>query len=217
MQQIGEGLNEGARQADIDIVGGETATLSGLITGLDLAGTCLGIQDRKKIITGESIVPDDVIVGIPSSGVHSNGLTLARRIVEDCGGYDQKLPTGRTIGEELLVPTRIYREVLQITKRDEIHGMCHVTGGGLRNFTRLSSFGFDLTDPIAPQPIFSWLQERGQVPAEEMYRTFNMGMGYAFIAPEASVPGIRKFCPDAKVVGTISACSGVRIKGIAVR
>ena len=216
MEQIGIGLNEGARLANIDIVGGETATLSGLIHGVDLAGTCLGVQDKARIITGTSIIPGDRIIGIPSSGVHSNGLTLARKIVEDHGGYDQKLPNGRTIGEELLVPTRIYHEVLAVTRHFGIHGMCHVTGGGLRNFTRLTRYGFDFSDPIAPPGIFRWLQENGNVSQEEMYRTFNMGMGYAFIAPEESVAGVRKFYPDAKVVGTITDEPVVRIQGIAV-
>jgi phosphoribosylformylglycinamidine cyclo-ligase len=216
MEQIGVGLNEGARQANIDIVGGETATLSGLIHGVDLAGTCLGVQDKARIITGAAIIPGDRIIGIPSSGVHSNGLTLARKIVEDHGGYDRKLPDGRTLGEELLVPTRIYHKVLEVTRDSEIHGMCHVTGGGLRNFTRLTRYGFDFSAPIPPPGIFRWLQENGNVSQEEMYRTFNMGMGYAFIAPEESVSGVRKFYPDAKVVGTVTDEPGVRIQGITV-
>ncbi|MDD1674273.1 MAG: phosphoribosylformylglycinamidine cyclo-ligase [Methanomicrobiales archaeon] len=216
MEQIGIGLNEGARQANIDIVGGETATLSGLIHGVDLAGTCLGVQDKARIITGASIVPGDRIIGIPSSGVHSNGLTLARKIVENHGGYAQPLAGGRTIGEELLVPTRIYHEVLGVTRDSEIHGMCHVTGGGLRNFTRLSGYGFDFSHPIPPPEIFRWLQENGNVDPEEMYRTFNMGMGYAFIAPEESVPEVKKFYPDAHVVGTITHEPGVRLLGIPV-
>ena len=91
MAQIGTGLNEGAKLANIDIVGGETATLRGLVNGLDLAGTCLGIQDRNKVVNGETIQPGDLIVGIPSSGVHSNGLTLARKVAEEHGGYEAKL------------------------------------------------------------------------------------------------------------------------------
>jgi phosphoribosylformylglycinamidine cyclo-ligase len=217
MRQIGEGLNAGAQQANIDIVGGETATLSGLIHGVDLAGTCLGIQEKARVISGSAIIPGDRIIGVPSSGIHSNGLTLARRIAEDHGGYGQELPGGRTVGEELLVPTRIYHEALQVTKEVEIHGMCHVTGGGLRNFTRLTDYGFDFSDPIPPPELFRWLQEKGRVAMEEMYRTFNMGMGYAFIAPPGSVQGIRSVFQDARVVGTITREPGVQIKGTAIR
>ncbi|HZD42987.1 MAG TPA: phosphoribosylformylglycinamidine cyclo-ligase [Methanomicrobiales archaeon] len=213
MSQIGEGLNAGAKQANINIVGGETATLKGLINGLDLAGTCLGVQQRSKVITGESIVPGDQIIGVPSSGIHSNGLTLARRIVEDCGDYGERLPGGRTVGEDLLTPTRIYSRVLEVTETVPVHGMCHVTGGGLRNFSRLTKFGFSFTHPLEPQPIFRYLQEKGSVSTEELYLTFNMGMGFAFIAPPSSVSGILTVYPDARVVGTITGEKGIYLKG----
>ncbi|RPJ54263.1 MAG: phosphoribosylformylglycinamidine cyclo-ligase [Methanobacteriota archaeon] len=216
MAQIGEGLNEGARQANINIVGGETAQLKGLINGLDLAGTCLGIQHKDRVVTGRSIVPGDLIVGVPSSGVHSNGLTLARRIVEDCADYREKLPSGKTIGEELLTPTRIYREALAVAAGTTVHGMCHVTGGGLLNFTRLTRYGFDFSDPIHPPEIFRWLERTGNVAVDEMYRTFNMGMGYAFVIPESGVDTVLRIHPDASVVGTIVEESGVRLEGIEV-
>ncbi|MCK9278313.1 MAG: phosphoribosylformylglycinamidine cyclo-ligase, partial [Methanoculleus sp.] len=148
MAQIGRGLNEGARLANMNIVGGETATLRGLVNGLDLAGTCLGVQKKEKIVTGEGIIPGDRIVGVPSSGVHSNGLTLARRVVEEYASYDTLLSNGRTLGEELLMPTRIYHEVLRVTEACTVHGMCHITGGGLLNFKRLSGYGFSVTDPL---------------------------------------------------------------------
>jgi phosphoribosylformylglycinamidine cyclo-ligase len=217
MSQIGEGLNAGAKMANINIVGGETATLKGLITGLDLAGTCLGVQEKGRVILGKGIRPGDLIIGVPSSGIHSNGLTLARRIVEDCADYDEKISGGRPVGEDLLTPTRIYSETLKVTGQVAVHGMCHVTGGGLRNFTRLTEYGFEFTDPLEPQAIFSWLQETGSVPSEEMYLTFNMGMGYAFIAPEESVAGIQKVYPDAKVVGTCVESPGVKIEGKEIR
>lgn len=214
MKELGIGLNEGARQSNINIVGGETATLKGLVNGLDLAGTCLGIQRKEKIITGEAIKSGDLIFGIPSSGIHSNGLTLARKIVEEYSGYDDLMPWGLTIGEELLIPTRIYNEVLNVTASAEVHGMCHITGGGLLNLNRLGSHGFDIIDPLKPQPIFEWVSETGEVTDEEMYRTFNMGMGYVFIAPESSKSSILKYAPDAKVVGEISENTGVRINGM---
>ena len=217
MAQIGVGLNEGARQANMNIVGGETATLKGLVNGLDLAGTCLGVQKKEKVVTGETIVPGDVIVGVPSSGIHSNGLTLARRVVEDCASYETKLENGKTLGQELLTPTRIYAEVLRVTEACAIHGMCHVTGGGLLNFERLTGYGFSFTAPLEVPEIFRWLQENGSIGTVEMYRTFNMGMGYAFVAPETSVAAIQKIVPDARVVGTVTAEPGVRLKGIEIK
>jgi len=216
MKEVGVGLNEGARLSNINIIGGETATLSGLVNGLDLAGTCLGIQRKENIITGETIRSGDLIFGVPSSGIHSNGLTLARKIVEEYTNYDEKMPWGLTIGEELLIPTRIYSEVLNVTGSSEVHGMCHITGGGLLNLKRLGNHGFNITDPLKPQPVFEWIAEAGQVTEEEMYRTFNMGMGYVFIAPESSKGNIQKFAPDARVIGEISGKTGVSLDGIVI-
>jgi phosphoribosylformylglycinamidine cyclo-ligase len=213
MDQIGIGLNEGARQANINVVGGETATLKGLIKGLDLAGTCLGIQLKDRVITGEKIRPGDVVMGVPSNGIHSNGLTLARRIVEDSGGYEKCLSGGISLGEELLRPTRIYHESLKVCAACTVHGMAHITGGGLLNFLRLTTYGFDFTDPLPIPAIFRYLQEQGNVSREEMFRTFNMGMGYAFIVPEESVHTVMGLVPDARVVGGCVNSPGVWIEG----
>ncbi|PKL65861.1 MAG: phosphoribosylformylglycinamidine cyclo-ligase [Methanomicrobiales archaeon HGW-Methanomicrobiales-3] len=203
MAQIGIGLNEGARQANIDIVGGETASLRGLVNGLDLAGACLGMQKKEKLITGEKIAPGDVIVGVPSTGVHSNGLSLARRVVEKYADYDTKLKSKKTLGAELLTPTRIYSEVLKVTAKCTVHGMCHVTGGGLLNFKRLSGYGFVIDNPIKPPEIFGWMQKAGDLSDEEMYRTFNMGMGYAYVVPKKSAACVTKMVPGAQVVGKV--------------
>ncbi|HJJ29645.1 MAG TPA: phosphoribosylformylglycinamidine cyclo-ligase, partial [Methanocorpusculum sp.] len=148
MIQIGIGLNEGARLSNLNIVGGETATLKGMINGLDLAGTCLGVQDKDKVVTGEKVAPGDIIIGVASTGVHSNGYTLARKVAEENGGYATVLPSGRTVGEALLTPTRIYSEVLDVCSKAVVHGMCHVTGGGLLNFLRISNYGFAIEDPL---------------------------------------------------------------------
>ncbi|MDO9033722.1 MAG: phosphoribosylformylglycinamidine cyclo-ligase, partial [Methanoregula sp.] len=203
MAQIGIGLNEGAKLANIDIVGGETASLRGLVNGLDLAGTCLGMQKKDKIISGEKIRPGDVIMGIQSTGVHSNGLSLARSVVEKHAGYDKKMKNGRTFGEELLIPTRIYHESLKVTAACSVHGMCHVTGGGLLNFNRLSDYGFRFDNPITPPQIFSWIQKAGDISAAEMYRTFNMGMGFAYVLPKKSVACVQKMVKGAQVVGEV--------------
>jgi len=211
------GLNEGARQANVSVVGGETATLKGLVNGLDLAGTCLGIQEWDRVISGEEIVPGDTIIGVPSSGIHSNGLSLARSIVESLDAWDERLSTGRTIARELLVPTRIYHEALVVTAETEIHGMCHITGGGLLNFRRLSQHGFDITDPLSPHEIFTWIGEMGGIGLVEMYRTFNMGMGYAYIAPEDSVDIVLARVEGSRIVGKVSEEPGVRLEGTTIR
>ncbi|MGA2120703.1 MAG: phosphoribosylformylglycinamidine cyclo-ligase [Methanoregula sp.] len=203
MAQIGIGLNEGAKQANIDIVGGETASLKGLVNGLDLAGTCLGMQKKDKIIAGERIKPGDKIIGVLSTGVHSNGLSLARRIVEKYAGYGKKFKGKKTFGEELLTPTRIYHESLKVTASCTVHGMCHITGGGLLNFNRLSKYGFRFDTPITPPDIFSWIQKAGDISLVEMYRTFNMGMGYAYIVPKGSVACVLKMVKEAQVVGEV--------------
>ncbi len=213
MEQVGMGLNEGARQANMTVIGGETATLKGMVTGLDVAGTCLGIQKRDAIITGETIIAGDVIVGVPSSGIHSNGLTLARELVDSYAGYDQEMPWGTTLGEELLTPTRIYAGVLEVTSACDVHGMCHITGGGLLNLKRLGDWGYEITDPLIPQPIYPWMQSMGDVDEAEMYRTFNMGMGYVFIVPEESVPAVLKIFTDARPVGRVTDTPGVFLHG----
>jgi len=214
MRQIGVGLNEGARQANMNIIGGETATLKGLVTGLDLAGTCLGAQKKADVVTGDEIVAGDLIVGVPSTGAHSNGYTLARKVALENGGFDVVLPSGRTVGEALLTPTRIYRESLAAAAACEVHGMCHVTGGGLLNFTRLSPLGFDVTDPLPVPEILAWTQEMGGLSVSEMYRTFNMGMGYAFVAPEESLPALQRAVPDAQVCGEVVKESGAYLRGV---
>ena len=216
MAQIGTGLNEGARQANIDIVGGETASLRGLVTGLDLAGTCLGMQKKDKIITGSSIQSGDKIIGVPSTGIHSNGLSLARAVVEKYADYEEQLGNGRTLGEELLTPTRIYHESLKVASACTVHGMCHITGGGLLNFKRLSSYGFMVDTPITPPEIFSWIQKTGDISTVEMYRTFNMGMGYAYVVPESSVACVRKFVKGAHVVGEVVKEPGAWLRDIEI-
>ena len=217
MAEIGEGLNRGAEIANINIVGGETATLKGLVVGLDLAGTCLGVQERGRIVTGEAIVPGDYLVGVPSSGIHSNGLSLVRRIVDLYGDLSEMLPGGRSLGEELLTPTRIYTEALEVTASAEVHGMCHITGGGVLNLRRLKGgVGFLIHTPLRPQPIFSWIERTGGIEFAELYRTFNMGMGYVYVVPEASLAAVLATVPDARVVGEVIDGPGVWVEGIEI-
>ena len=213
MVQIGVGLNEGARLANLNIVGGETATLKGMVNGLDLAGTCLGVQNRDAVVTGEKVAVGDVIVGVPSTGVHSNGYTLARKVAEENGGYATVLPSGRTVGEALLTPTRIYSEVLDVCRQVEVHGMCHVTGGGLLNFLRISDLGFSIEDPLEVPEILQWIAEKGQLSENELYRTFNMGMGFAFIVAPENAEKLISLIPGAKAVGHVLEEHKVLLRG----
>ncbi|HJJ47455.1 MAG TPA: phosphoribosylformylglycinamidine cyclo-ligase [Methanocorpusculum sp.] len=213
MIQIGIGLNEGAKLANLNIVGGETATLKGMINGLDLAGTCLGVQEKSKVVTGEEVKPGDIIVGVASSGVHSNGYTLARKVAEENGGYGAKLPSGRTVGDVLLTPTRIYSEVLDVCDKVHVHGMCHVTGGGLLNFLRITNYGFSFDSPMEVPEILQWIADKGQLEANELYRTFNMGMGFAFIVAPQDADRIVKLVKGAKVVGKVIPEHKVLLKG----
>jgi phosphoribosylformylglycinamidine cyclo-ligase len=209
--QIAVGLERGAEISNISIVGGETASLPEIIRGFDLAGTCIGMIRKKDVITGERIEKGDMIVGLPSSGLHSNGYSLARKIVEESNyTYFDRMPySKRTIGEELLEPTRIYMEALEVIRKADVHGMAHITGSGLLKLHRISGFGFEIDDPIEPQPIFRFLQEEGGVAEDEMYRTFNMGMGWVFVLPEDDVDEVLDMT-DGKLVGEITD-SGLRL------
>ncbi len=214
MAEIAKGLQEGCRMANISLVGGETATLPEIINGFDLAGTAIGYVEKGRIITGEQIRPGDVIFAIPSSGIHSNGLTLARKVVESAGmSYHDKFD-GKTIGEELLTPTRIYMEVLEVLKSCEVHGLAHITGSGLLKLKRLrKDVRYVVDDPLQPQKIFRFIQKLGEVDEDEMYRTFNMGMGFMIIAPEREVDRISEIC-DGKVVGRVEEGEGVYVQDL---
>lgn len=217
MRQIGEGLAKGAQISRMTIVGGETATLPDIINGFDLAGTCLGMVKKDRVITGERIAIGDAIVGIPSSGVHSNGYSLVRRIIKDAGySYHDPFPHNEdmTIGDELLIPTRIYMEILDALQEFEIHGFAHITGSGLMKLHRITKFGFDISDPLEPQPIFRFLQEEGEVEDIEMYKTFNMGMGFVAVIPKEEAKKAAKLM-GGKVVGEI-VDEGIRVKGLEI-
>jgi len=203
--EIGKGLEAGAKMSNMTIVGGEIAVLPEIVNGLDLAGTCLGMVDKKKIISGESIMPGDALIGLPSSGVHSNGYTLARKVFEKNGlGYKDKVEgLRRSIGLELLEPTTIYvRQVLRLIQKFEVHGMANITGGGLRNLIRLKKgIGFEIDDPMPPQPIFNVMRRLGGVSDQEMYQIFNMGMGFSLVVDEADARAVVRAAPGARIVG----------------
>lgn len=214
-EEIGKGLAKGAEISKISIVGGETATLPDIIKGFDLAGTCIGTVPKDKIITGEKIKEGDVIIGLHSSGIHSNGYSLVRKVIRESPyRYHDYCPynSRKTIGEDILEPTRIYMEVLDVLEKCEIHGLAHITGSGLLKLRRITNLGFDIDDPIKPPEIFNFIQELGGISDEEMYKTFNMGTGFMIICPESEsllVMGLT----GGKRIGKIVS-SGIRVKNM---
>ena len=184
-------IAEGCRQAGCALIGGETAEMPGMYTAgdYDLAGFCVGAVERDRVLTGAEIAPGDVILGLASSGVHSNGFSLVRRIVAERGwSLDEPLPVegGRTVAEALLAPTQIYvRQLLPLVQQGRIKGLAHITGGGLlENIPRVLSDNCHAmvdTGRWTVPSIFAMLQEGGNVAAAEMARTFNCGVGMAVI------------------------------------
>jgi phosphoribosylformylglycinamidine cyclo-ligase len=201
--QIGEGLKEGCKQAKVAMIGGETASLPEIINNFDLAGTGIGIVEAENIITGEKIVDGDILIGIESSGIHSNGLSLARKVFFDDNHFnvEDKLPNDpeTSVGEELLKPTIIYvNPIVELLKSDvEVHGLAHITGGGFTNLKRLKKgTGYIIETLPEPKPIFKAMHALG-VPLEELYRVFNMGIGFVVIVKsedaEKTINIIKKF------------------------
>jgi phosphoribosylformylglycinamidine cyclo-ligase len=218
VEQIAKGLAEGARQAGVAIVGGELAQIREMLRGVeegkgfDLVGTCVGVLHPQRIIVGQNIRRGDVIIGLASSGIHSNGLTLARRIFFDLAKWS---PTkfvpelNCAIGEELLKPTRIYiKPVLAVLERVSVKALVHITGGGFLNLLRVQTpCQFVLDNLPEPQPIFPLIQRLGQVPDAEMFTTFNMGVGFCLVvSPEdadKAVEILRANGERAQVIGTV--------------
>ncbi len=220
-RQIGIGLNAAAKMSNVSIIGGEVAVLPEVIKGFDLAGTCFGVVEKKKIVDGRSIRPGDVVIGLPSRGIHSNGLTLARRILRDAAltVFDPVGASDQRWGPTLLEPTAIYvKPVLRALRRGGVHGMAHITGGGVRNIVRLKpTVEFRITDPLEPPLVFRELQALGAIDASEMYQVFNMGMGFAMVAPEADASGIiaaLRPTVRARIVGDVQKGRGVTLPSL---
>jgi len=215
-EEIGIGLQKGAELSNMEIVGGEIAVLPEIVNGVDLSGTCLGYVEKDRIITGEKCQEGDLIIALRSSGIHSNGLTLARKIVEanNIGWNDKVSGLSKTIGEELLTPTEIYvKQVLEITRNYEVHGLVDITGGGLRNILRMrKGLQYVISDPVKPAPIFTKLQELGEVEDKEIYQTLNMSMGFTIIAPAYDAEQIAKKYQNAEIVGRVQKGDGVLLE-----
>ena len=217
-RQIGVGLDRGARMANVSIIGGEIAVLPEIVRHFDLAGTCVGFVKKKAIVDSRAVRRGDVIIGLPSTGIHSNGLTLARRILREANltVFDAVGGTPDAWGPTLLEPTAIYvKPVLRALREATIHGMAHITGGGLRNLVRLKGdVEFAMTEPLEPQAVFQDLQILSGIEDREMYQTFNMGMGFAIVCPEGDAKAVlRALRPDvkARIVGAVRKGRGVSV------
>jgi len=197
VEQIVKGVSDGCIQAGCALIGGETAEMPGFYPEdeYDLAGFAVGIADKDKLVTGERIKPKDILIGLASSGIHSNGYSLVRKIFninkEVLGEYGDVL--GKPLGEELLKPTRIYvKTILTLIKKYNIKGIAHITGGGfIENIPRMLPDGVKAvvhkgTWPV--HPVFRLIQEKGNVPEKDMYNTFNMGIGMVLAVPAEIAP-----------------------------
>ncbi|MBW7457819.1 phosphoribosylformylglycinamidine cyclo-ligase [Paenibacillus sepulcri] len=194
IEAIIKGISDGCLQSGCALIGGETAEMPGMYQGdeYDIAGFTVGIVDKKNIIDGSTIAAGDVVIGLASSGIHSNGFSLVRRLLLEKSGYslDQALPEldGQKLGDVILEPTRIYvKSALELIKRVKVKGMAHITGGGfIENIPRVLPQGVNVeveygSWPI--QPIFQLMQEKGNITNRDMFTTFNMGVGMIVVVP----------------------------------
>ncbi|WP_026959462.1 MULTISPECIES: phosphoribosylformylglycinamidine cyclo-ligase [Aliagarivorans] len=188
------GIGEGCEQSGCALIGGETAEMPGMYHGddYDMAGFCVGVVEKSEVIDGTKVSEGDALIALASSGPHSNGYSLVRKILEVSGADPQQAFGDSTLGETLLTPTKIYvKSVLELIKQCDVHALSHITGGGFwENIPRVLPEGAKaVVDESSWQwpEIFNWLQENGNVAREEMYRTFNCGVGMIIALPEADV------------------------------
>jgi phosphoribosylformylglycinamidine cyclo-ligase len=218
LQQLGAGLRRGAELAAVEIPGGELAVLPDLIRGhpsprgFDLVGFCIGLVELDAIVTGARIEPGDAVVGIPSSGIHSNGLTLARHVLTD---LEEELD-GVTVGDALLEPTTIYvRAVRELLAAEvEVRGLAHITGDGLLNLLRLEAqVGYRIDAPLPVPRLLELIAQRGDVEPAELYEVLNMGCGFCCVVPvsdaDAAVELLSRHHPGTAVIGRTTTAAGV--------
>ncbi|HEX5990847.1 MAG TPA: phosphoribosylformylglycinamidine cyclo-ligase [Solirubrobacterales bacterium] len=205
-EEIGVGLARGAEQAGIEIPGGELAQLGQLVRGVDVSGACFGTVALDAIVDGSAVEPGDVVIGLPSTGLHSNGYTLARSALADVELSDDRL--GRPLGDVLLEPTEIYvKPIVELLRSEvDVRGLAHITSGGTRNLLRLAAeVGYEIDEPLPVPPVFDLIQELGQVSDEEMQEVFNMGCGFCVVVPgrdeAAALELLRAHYPAAQRIG----------------
>jgi phosphoribosylformylglycinamidine cyclo-ligase len=218
VSELSKGLITGARVADIAIVGGETAVM-GNVEGFDLVSMGIGVVEKDRIVDGSSIGEGDRVIGVASSGLHSNGYTLARKVLLKRHSVDDHITElGTTLGAALLEPTLIYvKPVLEVLKKYDVHGVGHITGRSFAKLSRLVGgrpLGFALDEP-RPPPIFRLIQREGKLSDKEMYGTFNMGVGLCLCAPrseeEAVIRTFHKHGFKAFDFGSVGSGSGVTV------
>jgi phosphoribosylformylglycinamidine cyclo-ligase len=217
-RQIGIGLRQGAELAGIEIPGGEIAQVGEIVSGWELGGSAIGIVALDEIVTGERIEPGDPVIGLPSSGLHSNGYTLARRALVDLSFDDQRL--GRPLSEVLLEPTEIYvRAVLELLRSGhDVRGLVHITGDGLNNLLRLAApVGYEIDAPLPVPAVFELIAELGEVSEAEMYEVFNMGLGFCCIVgagdEDSALEILSAHHPGAQRIGRASDRAGEISRG----
>jgi phosphoribosylformylglycinamidine cyclo-ligase len=211
-EQIGVGLARGAELAGIEIPGGELAQLGDMVRGVDVSGACFGTVALDSIVDGSAVRAGDPVIGLPSSGLHSNGYTLARSALEGIPlGEDPEGRLGRSLGEVLLEPTEIYvKPVLELLGSEaEVRGLAHITSGGMGNLLRLAGVqSYEIDDPLPVPPIFELIQERAGVSDDEMREVFNMGCGFCLVvAPPdeaAALDLLHGHHPEAKRIGRVT-------------
>ena len=213
--QIVKGMAAAAKEFKMPILGGETAIMPSVYHEgeYDLAGCIVGVMERKDAIDGKKIRAGDILIGIPSNGLHTNGYSLARKVLFEAAEMtvDQHVPelSGATVGEVLLKPHKPYsKEILGLRKKFEIKGIAHITGGGLQeNILRILPKGLGIEiqkSKIDVLPIFKLIQEKGNVPGEDMWRTFNMGIGLVLVVNEKISEKLLKVLPKgSKVIGKV--------------
>jgi len=202
MAKIGKGLAEGCKQSNCTLSGGETAILPELVHGFDIAGTSVGYVKQDEIIDGTRISDGDTLIGLKSSGPHSNGYTLIRKLFDG----------DKELGKKLVEPTRIYvKEVMSLIKQVNVHGIAHITGGGLDNISRINNnFQYVIDNPLPVLSVFDWLQEKGNIEDKEMYRTFNMGMGMVIIVnKDDAEKSVSILGEHAQIIGSVRDGKGV--------
>jgi phosphoribosylformylglycinamidine cyclo-ligase len=211
--ELGIGLARGAELAGIEIPGGEIAQVGDIVSGQELGGSCVGLVDLDAIVTGASVSPGDPVIGLPSSGLHSNGYTLARAALAEVALDDERLE--RPLGDVLLEPTEIYvRPTLELLRSPvDVRGLAHITGDGLDNLLRLEAeVGYEIDDPLPAPPIFGLIQELGRVSDQEMREVFNMGCGFCCVvaAPDEAqaLELLRAHYPNAKRIGRATDRAG---------
>src|SRR3954453_8983527 len=212
-EQIGVGLARGAPLGGIEIPGGELAQLGDMVHGVDVSGACFGTVALDVIVDGSAVAPGDVVIGLPSSGLHSNGYTLARSALGGIPMEDERL--GRPLGEVLLEPTEIYvKPVVELLRSEvAVRGLAHITSGGLHNLLRLDAeVGYEIDDPLPVPEVFTLIQELAGVPDEEMHEVFNMGCGFCVVvsaADEGDALGrLRAHYPLAQIIGRATGEAG---------